>query len=265
MRAIRIVLYVALAYTVVLTVLFFIQEKLLFQADELPLDYEFSIPFAHEEVFLDTPDGAAVHGVLLKASQTRGVVLYFHGNRNNITRWWQEAAYFLPYQYDVLVMDYRGYGKSRGERTEEHLYADALLAFDYLSEKYQETDLIVYGRSLGTGVATRVATERQPKGLILETPYHHLSDMLVDRYPLLLSSAFLAYNFNSEKHIQTVKCPVYIFHGTEDSVVPLRYGKKLAKKVQPDLLHFTELRDGQHDNLKDFDLYNKQMSRIFNP
>ena len=259
MRFLKIVLIVAVLYVLTLIGFYCFQELFIFQASALPDDYEFQIDHPFEEVFLDSEDGARLHGVLLKSANSKGVILYFHGNRKSIIRWGDIAAYFLQYDYDVLLMDYRGYGKSKGIRTEQALHQDAELAYNYLVEKYNNQHIIIYGRSLGSGIAARLASKVEAKALILETPYHNFGDMLFDRLKLLPSKRLINYHFDSENSVQSVSYPIYIFHGTSDFVVPLKYGQRLAKSIDPRLLTSTIIKNGSHNDLNEFDEYNEVM------
>lgn len=262
MKAIYIGISVAVIYSLIILGLYFFQEKLIFQGASLPQDYQFDIGVPFDEVYLRTTDSAVVHGVLLKCANPKGAILYFHGNRGNISRWGNLAAYFSKFNYDVLVVDYRGYGKSYGERTEQTLHADAKLAFEYLKTKYNQDNIIIYGRSLGTGIATRLASTVDPKYLILETPYDDFGEMMFKRMGILPSRNLLRYHFRSIRYIGKVPCPVFIFHGTEDDIVPIEYGKNLANAADRNLLRFIVIEGGEHNNLSTFDDYNKKMKQI---
>ncbi|MDP4679245.1 MAG: lysophospholipase [Cyclobacteriaceae bacterium] len=125
MRFLKVSFYVFSAYISLVFIFYFLQEKFIFQASSLPDHHQFDIDKEFEEVYLNTAEKARIHGVLIKSDSTKGVILYFHGNRKNIARWGNLACYFSDCNYDVLVMDYRGYGKSRGQRSEQLLHSDA--------------------------------------------------------------------------------------------------------------------------------------------
>lgn len=263
MKAVYIGIYVVVIYSLVIASLYWFQEKLIFQGSSLSQDYQFDINVPFEEVYLKAEDAAVLHGVLLKCANPKGAILYFHGNRGNISRWGNLAAYFSRFDYDVLVMDYRGYGKSKGKRTEQILHADATLAYQYLETKYEPENIIIYGRSLGTGIATRLASTVESKSLILETPYDDFGAMMFKRMGVLPSRKLFRYQFRSNSYIGRVSCPVFIFHGTEDNIVPIEYGRKLAGSVNRGLLSLTVIEGGEHNNLGTFDAYNNKMKQIF--
>ena len=251
MKLLYIGLCAVLIYALIILAVYVFQEKLIFQGSSLPDDFKFDIEVPFEEVYLNTPDSARIHGVVLKAKA-----------RKNITRWGNLAAYFTKYDYDVFVIDYRGYGKSTGNRTEALLHEDALLAYQYLSKQYNESEIVIYGRSLGTGLACQLASKVKPKELILETPYHNFREMLSERLMILPTKKIFRYSFNSMDFIGKITCPVFIFHGTSDNVVPIEYGQKLAEFGNKELLKFFTIENGQHNNLSEFSQYNNLMKEI---
>ena len=262
MKVVKVGIYVFLAYSLLVVGLYYFQEKIIFQGSSLPDNYQFKIDKPFEEVYLNTSDSARIHGVLIKSNAAIGCVLYFHGNRNNIVRWGNLASYFTQFNYDVLVMDYRGYGKSKGERTEELLHSDARLVYNHLLKIYKPDNIIIYGRSLGTGLATKLASEVKAKSLILETPYHNFRDMMNERFMILPTKKIIKYAFSSNEYISKVNYPIYIFHGTNDSVIPIEYGLRLLESANTELTRFFTIESGEHNNLSEFTDYNDAMVQI---
>lgn len=214
-------------YIMVGSLLFVLQEKMLFLPTVLEQDYifEFSQPF--EELLLKTDEEALINAIHFKVENPKGVILYFHGNAGDLSRWGIVAEYFVERRYDVLVMDYRTYGKSTGKLSEQAFYNDAQYCYTYLKKQYKEDDITLYGRSLGTGIATYLASKNKPKQLILETPYYSIIDVAKSRFPIFPVEKLLKYKFPTYKFIQEVNFPITIFHGTEDMVVPYKSAKKL--------------------------------------
>lgn len=262
MKLVKVGIFVLLAYSLLVVALYFLQEKFIFQGSPLPDGFQFKIDKPFEEVYLNTSDSSRIHGVLIKADSSVGVVLYFHGNRNNIVRWGNLASYFTQFNYDVLLMDYRGYGKSRGKRNEQLLHSDALLAYSSLLSDYKPENIVIYGRSLGTGLATRLASNVKAKSLILETPYHNFREMMNERFMILPIKWLINYSFTSNKYISKVDYPTYIFHGTNDSVIPIKYGLILAESANNQLTTFFTIEKGEHNNLSDSDYYKESMENI---
>lgn len=150
-------------YVTVCSLMYFKQELFLFLPDKLPQDFEFSYPNA-TEVFLPIENNQHIHGLYFTADQkAKGVVLYFHGNAGALDKWGLVADNFAPLGYDVLIMDYRTYGKSQGKLSEQNLFNDAQLAYNYLRKNFGARDIVIYGRSIGTGIATHLASKTYAK------------------------------------------------------------------------------------------------------
>jgi pimeloyl-ACP methyl ester carboxylesterase len=238
--------------------IYFLQERLIFLPSRLPdkFEYRFDQPF--EEFNLKADDGAQLNALHFKIPDAKGVVLYFHGNAGNLSRWGEIAQELSEeYQHDVVIMDYRTYGKSTGSLSEDALHQDSQLFYDYVLEHYSENDIVLYGRSLGTGLATRLAAQNNPNQLILETPYYSLLDIGERRFPFLPVRWFLKYEFKSFEYVRDISCPVVIFHGTEDEVIPLESGKMLYESIPGERKEFYMVEGGRHNNLSGFDAYHQ--------
>lgn len=242
--------------------LYTLQEKFIFLDGELPSDHVYTFDSKHEEVNLTASDGANLNAVHFKADNAKGLILYFHGNRGNLTRWGKVVERFVKLDYDVLVMDYRGYGKSRGERSMESLLKDAELFYSHALSQYAEDEITLYGRSLGTGIASWLAGGHKPRRLILETPYYSLAAVAQRYYPIYPSKLALNYNFESFKYLKTATCQVHIFHGTEDEVVPYKSGKKLYESLPKEQSQLITIEEGRHKNLADFETFRAAMQEI---
>ena len=236
----------------------------MFLPTTLEQDYEYNFNHEFEELFLKTEENARINALHFKAEKPKGVLLYFHGNAGDLSRWGVIAEDFVDLGYDVLIMDYRHYGKSVGELNENAFYLDAQFCYDYLLEHYNETDITVYGRSLGTGIATFVASKNSPKQLILETPYYSILDVAAHRFPIFPVKYLMKYHFPSNEFIQDVKCPITIFHGTDDGVVPFSSAEKLAEVAPKGQTEFVVVEGCGHNNLCDFDAYNQKIADLLN-
>lgn len=242
-------------YIMIGTALYLIQEKLIFLPTVLEQDYIFEFKHSFEEVFLKTGGDAVINAIHFKTESPKGVILYFHGNAGDLSRWGNIAEYFVEQQYDVFIMDYRTYGKSTGPLSENALYDDAQFCYKYLKERYQESDISLYGRSLGTGMATYLASKNKPKQLILETPYYSIVDVAASRFPMFPVKKLMTYTFPSYKFIQKVSCPILIIHGTQDMVVPIESGLKLFELAPNGNSVFVTVEGANHNNLIDFQAY----------
>jgi len=237
--------------------LYFLQEKMLFLPTTLAADYQYEFRYPFEELFFKTTEDVSINAIHFKTENPKGVILYFHGNAGDLSRWGIIGEHFVSLNYDVLIMDYRTYGKSKGKLSEQGFYDDAEYCYNYLLDHYDEDDIVIYGRSLGTGIATYVASKHQPKQLILETPYYSILDVAKHRFPIFPVKRLLKYKFLSHEFITEVKCPITMFHGTDDTIIPYSSAQKL-KKVSPEALTtFITIEGGEHNNLISFELFKK--------
>lgn len=244
-------------------VLYLFQQKIVFQPKKLVGDYRFEFEYPFEEFWIQTADQEKINALLFKTQQSKkGLVLYFHGNRGHLQRW---AAYhkdFTSRGYDFLAIDYRGYGKSTGKQSEEGLYQDALAAYHWAMEHYPEQEIIIYGRSLGSGVASYLATQvTTAKMLILETPYHSIPGVFKMKASFLPIPFKVKTQFPNEEYLKQVTMPIYIFHGTKDRIIPLRSAQKLAPLLANEE-HFITIEKGKHKNLNTFPLYHQELDQL---
>lgn len=235
--------------------LYAFQERFIFLDGALPQDHAFEFNTKFREVNLTTADGANLSAVHFAAKSPKGIIVYFHGNKGNLTRWGTIVEDYVKLNYDVLVMDYRGYGKSTGPRSMEKLLNDAELFYQYALTLYPENQVSLYGRSLGTGLASWLAGKHHPKCLILETPYYSLASVAQRFYPIYPSKLALRYNFQSFEYLKSADCPIYIFHGTEDDVVPYKSGKRLHESLPNGRSQLITIEGGEHKNLSSFEAF----------
>lgn len=243
------------------------QEKLLFKSKTLSKHYQFSSPHTFEEIFLSTDDGASLHALLYKTpSKTpKGVVVYFHGRGGNLAIYWNEVpSDFLKRDYDVLIMDYRGFGKSEGKLSEKALLSDAERLYEYAADHYAPQNIVLYGRSLGTGIAAYVASKHLAKILILEAPYFSIIDLAYAKFPFLpkkMLDLFLKYPLHTYRWIEKINSPIEIFHGTKDTLIPYYNSEdlhNLGRRKNP-LIKLNTIVDGTHDNLSNHTDYKKRL------
>ncbi|WP_299891936.1 alpha/beta hydrolase [uncultured Lacinutrix sp.] len=242
--------------------LYLFQESLLFRPSVLAQDYKYAFSHPFEELFLKTEDGETINAIHFKKENPKGVVIHFHGNRGNIDEWGQKSKLFLDRGYDVFVMDYRSYGKSTGVITETSFYSDALLCYNYVKSIYSENKITVYGRSLGTGFATYVASKNKPKQLVLESPYYEIADPAQHRIIIYPAKLFLNFELPTYKYIKNVISPITIIHGTDDYIIPYESAKKLYNIIPKDLKTFITIKDAKHSDLFKFDSYVKAIDAL---
>ena len=241
--------------------LYFFQEKLMFLPTKLEQDYQYQFNTPFKELFLKTETDAVINALHFKTKKPKGVILYFHGNAGDLSRWGQITQHFTEKNYDVLVIDYRTYGKSIGKLSEVAFYNDAEYCYNYLLKQYSENNIVIYGRSLGTGIASYLASKHRPKQLILETPYYSILDVAKHRFPMFPVKQLLKYKFPTYQYLPKVTCPITIIHGTDDSVVPHSSGKKLSELALHNL-EFISIEGGRHNNLATFEEYHNTIDNI---
>ena len=233
----------------------FAQESLIFRPDRIPPDVELGLSAPHEERRFEVEDGVFLDAAHLKVEAPKGLILYHHGNAGDLTEWNKVASLLLPYGFDVLVYDYRGYGHSDGRiRSEEQLFADGQVIYDRMIEEYGEEHLLLYGRSLGTGIASYLAAKNAPAALLLETPFYSMKDLVHRYYPWLPHFLTLRYPLRNDLYLQEVSCPVHIFHGDRDRVIDHRSTLRLKECLKPEDRFYT-IRGGHHADLSEFPTY----------
>ena len=197
-----------------------------------------------------------------KSSNTRGVVFYTHGNSRSLDDWGWVHKDFIPRGYDLLIHDYRTFGKSTGKLTERNLYEDARQLMNFLLKSYPKDKIVIYGRSLGASIATQMATEFDCKCLILETPFSSMLSMAHASTPFIPVKLILRYKFNNRLKMRKLRCPVHIFHGTKDELIPLRHARRLKQVNSHHQSTLTIIEEGNHNNLTEFDLFQKTLQSI---
>jgi hypothetical protein len=190
-----------------------------------------------------------------------GLVLYFHGNSRSIKGWAKYAKDFTRYNYDVVLVDYRGFGKSTGKRSEEMMLNDMQFVYDTLAVQYSEQHIIVYGRSLGSGFAAKVASDNRPRYLILDAPYFSFRKAVKRYLPILPTKILLRYHLRTDNWIRMVNCHTYIIHGTRDWLLPISHSEKL-QAINPRKITLIRIHGGGHNNLPSFPEYHNFLRDI---
>jgi alpha-beta hydrolase superfamily lysophospholipase len=255
-------------YLVILVLLqmgfYFFQDKLLFHPLPLAADhgFNFSVPFRETNIKMDAQTNYNIIQ-FYPADDTipKGVVLYFHGNEKNIERYAQYAKRFTDNNYEIWMVDYPGFGKSTGKFNEDELYAFSLQFYKLARVHFSQQQIIIYGKSLGTGIATYLADKRDCKHLILETPYYNFRSVINDYTYIFPVGYSVRYKFPINEHITNVTAPITIFHGTDDEVIALRNAEKLKKFLKPGD-EFIIIKGGKHNELTNDVIVQKKLDQI---
>lgn len=260
-----ITILLAIVFVVLATniVLYFIQDKIIFQSEELPKDFKFTFQRNFEEINLESEDGNTLNGILFKEKQPKGLIVYFHNHSGNLKYCGTLVAVFSKHNFDVLMMDYRGYGKSTGKFNEKLLLNDAQLWYNYAKANYKEERIYLYGRGIGATFAAYLASVNQPNRLFLESPMYSLPATARSQYPYWPIEIALKYRFDTAKYIQKVTCKSYIFHGKKDNLNTFANCKKLFKLAN-DKTELIAIEEGTHFNIRNTQEYQHSITEILN-
>src|SRR6476620_8240260 len=252
------IIYIIAGYSILIILVYLIQEKFIFKPEKLKQDflYKYDVPF--KELFIDVEPGVRINGLHFFVEEPHGLILYFHGNTRSIKGWSKYAKDFYRYSYDVVMVDYRGFGKSTGEKSEVNMLKDMQVVYDTLVRQYHENHMILYGRSLGSGFATKLASENKPRYLILDAPYYSFRKAVQRFFPILPMRYVLRYQLQTDKWIRKVNCHTYILHGTKDWLIPINQSEKL-QALNPMKITLIRIHGGGHNNLPSFPEYHNLM------
>ncbi len=230
-----------------------LQGWFVFRPIRLPKGHPFSFTSPFQQLWLTRPDGARLHGLWFTQPQSQGLVLYFHGNKGHVGRWGHLYWMFRRWGWDMALFDYRGYGLSRGRRSEAAMLADALAMYDLLATHYTQRPIVLFGRSLGSAFASYVAMHRPAAGLILEAPFRSMPALFHSWWKLPAALFYFRYHFSNERYLAQVSTKVCIIHGTHDQLVPHAHGRVLAQLTSQST--FISIAEGGHHHLWFFDKY----------
>ena len=246
--------YILASIAALSLLLYFFQENLIFKPEKLKQNFQFKYDIPFREYFFDVEPGVRINGLHFFRDNPKGLILYFHGNSRSIKGWSRYARDFYRYDYDVVLVDYRGFGKSTGKRSEKDMLSDMQFVYDRLKEQYSENNLIMYGRSMGSGFATKLASDNSPRYLILDAPYFNFLRVIERFLPILPVRLVLRFQLRTDLWIPKVKCPVYILHGTKDWLIPIKHSENLQRS-NPRLITLIRIHGGGHNNLPSFPEY----------
>lgn len=264
----RLLLFVLVVYGLISLIVYYLQERLIFlpESNGPGTRYSFGLPF--EEVRIPV-DGAILHGLYFHAGDfhggdAKGVIVYFHGNAGSLRTWGGVAPDLVARGYDVFIVDYRGYGQSTGQITSElQLHRDMDKVYALARTRYEPEKIILYGRSIGSPLAARLAAQEPVGLLILETPFYSLEVVARRQLPILPMS-LLKYPMKTHAWLEHVESPVLILHGTADEVIPFADGERLLFHVRTPA-SFHAIEGGRHNDLARFPAYHAALDVALGP
>jgi uncharacterized protein len=248
------ILYIILGILVLTVIVYFLQDKFIFKPEKLRADFKFKYDAPFKELFFEPEKGVRINGLHFFREKPKGLILYFHGNTRSIKGWAKYARDFYRYDYDVVLIDYRGFGKSTGKRSEKDMLADTQFVYTDLLRQYPEHHMIVYGRSIGSGFAAKLASDNKPRYLILDAPYYNFTKVVERFLPILPVRYVLRYQLRTDKWIRHINCHAYIIHGTKDWLIPIRHSERL-QEINPRKITLIRIHGGGHNNLPSFHEY----------
>jgi len=258
----NVIIALLLLYILSNVAVYFLQERLLFKPEKLPEDFQFKYRNQDiDEYNIEVKPGVNINAVHFKIEDPKGVLLYLKGNTGSIKGWGKFAIDFTRLGFDVVMVDYRGFGKSTGRRTEEGIKNDLQYVYDEIKRQVEEKYIILYGRSLGSGFAAKLASTNNPRMLILDAPYYSLKHITKQYLPFMPMSLILRFPIKTHKWLKYVKCPIKIIQGTKDKLIPYSTSLKLAE-VNPGLTRLYSVIGGGHNNLHTFQEYHRMLEEI---
>ena len=255
-KILRVIKIALLIYCAVGIALFYLQEKLLFHPKTLEKNHRFNFDQRFEEIRLpfNDKDTMSLVKFLPDSVKRKGIVVYYHGNMENAEHYATFAKPFTALGYEVWMEDYPGFGKSTGKITEKKLYAQAEEVKKMADAVCHPDSIILYGKSLGTGIAAYVASHSDAKLLVLETPYYSIP-ALFNCYAFIYPTEKMStYKIPTYSFVKNVNYPVVIFHGTDDGVIPYRCAKKLEAVLKP-ADKFIAVQGADHKNVNASKIY----------
>lgn len=260
--ALNLAIWAGAGYVLLSVGLYLFQERLIFFPEKLPPDYEFAYDAPFEELALPVA-GGALSALRFEAATPQGVILYFHGNAGSLAGWGDVGKALAAHGYDVVIVDYRGYGKSDGRINSEAVWlADADAVYAHVVERYGEERVILYGRSIGSTAAAYLAAQHRPRLLILEAPFYSLGDLARQAMPPVFPlRLLLKYDLPVHRWLEEVESPVVIFHGTDDEVVPFDSSRRLLSHARTEVA-FIPVEGGRHNNLEMFAVYQTGLANV---
>jgi alpha-beta hydrolase superfamily lysophospholipase len=254
---IRIIVYPLFFYSLICLALYLYQDSLIFHPPEP--NYPKSSPHHISEISFEH-DGAHLYGWMINKEQAKEKIVFYYGGN-------AEDVYYNHFEFkDIhdacfILINYRGYGSSTGEASQDTLFSDSNFIFNEVKNNFNPKTIIVFGRSLGTGVATYISSKNMPDGLILSTPFDSILEISKSMYPTMPISILLKHPFMSTEYVKELSCPTIVLYGTEDRIVPPENTLNLVKhfKQKPILI---EIVGASHNRIDSYSAYRDQIKNF---
>lgn len=241
-------------------ILYFAQEKILFHPKPLSKAHQFQFEQAFEEINISFEENNVSIVRFKPGYKRKGIVLFYHGNMKNVEHYKKYPAFFLRNNYEIWMIDYPGFGKTTGKRTEKIMEKQAMLMYKNALAEMGSDSIIIYGKSFGTGVASFIASNKNCKQLILETPYYSISSLARYFIPIYPVNQMISYSFPVHRYLEKTGAPIFIFHGTKDEVIPFKHSTWLKKKNKN--IELISIENGKHNDLSSFKRYQAKLDSL---
>jgi len=254
---------IVLVYCIIGIAFYYLQDYILFHPEPLSRSAKYEFRNKYDEVNIPYNKATMLNIIRFKTNDSiaKGVVLYLHGNRKNISWYAKYASNFTCNGYEVWMLDYPGFGKSTGKFAEQELYGYALQLYKLARSKYKPAEIIIYGKSLGTCLASQLASIRDCKYLILETPCYSMTSLVAHYFPIYPVSRMLHFHFPTNEYLKDVAAPIIILHGTDDGVVPYSNAKRLIPVLKQND-EFVTIEGGSHNDLNNFPIFHQKLDSL---
>jgi len=250
-----------LIYILIVSYVYFNQVAMVFQSQRLPKDFKFDYQQKFEELNIKSFDGINLNGLLFKAENSKGLIFYLHGNAGTLETWGKIAKVYTKLGYDIFILDYRSFGKSEGEiENEEQLNQDVSIVYNTLRSRYPENKIVITGYSIGSGLATILASQNKPKALILQAPYYSFTELSSSKVPFF-PNFMKKFSLETYDYLPKIKAPIYIFHGIDDNLIPVKNSVRLGKLLKSDK-HLFLLKNQDHIGLNENEDFQDQLKII---
>ncbi len=243
-------------FAALIAAIYWHQELLIFHPVRLAADFVFDQPDVVELAI--TTDGAVLSALHLRLPQSKGIVFYLHGNASNLSEWFADTSLYRQSNFDLFMLDYRGYGKSTGRiRSEAQLRSDVALAWQRIAPQYQGRCKVIFGRSLGSALAARLAAEIRPDLTILVSAYWSMTELGRMHFPLW-PSALMRYRLETYRDVACIDGPVLLVHGGRDALIPFAHSVRLQAVAR--CAQLVGIAAAAHNDVEDFAEYRKAIS-----
>lgn len=257
----RIVIIFSILYGLFCGGFYLFQERFIFHPQKLDKNYSFTFKQDFEELNIKMQDGLSLNSLLFKADTTKGVIIFLHGNAGALDTWGRLAPFYIEQNYDILFVDYRGFGKSDGKiENQSQLFSDIQAVYHIIKTRYKEDRIKIIGYSIGTAPAAYLASTNSPQRLILIAPYYSLTNVIKSICPII-PEFLIKYKLETYKYITDCSMPVAIFHGNEDEVINYENSEMLSNLLSTKD-NFISIGGVGHNDILENEIYKKNVIKL---